>query len=162
MPKKTTPAIPVKGDPNPNKFYYWTVRYGVNAVWVADGFNLDDERAHSMLAHDLSHAYGHELEAEVLHAPDPREVAGEQGYETVEEADLGEVYYSKRRRDIAKRAEALTSAFSDILDNNTTVSKHTVTVRDILCGKLRNMIELALCEEMDVPWDAPMRKRSKR
>jgi hypothetical protein len=162
MTKKTTPAITVVGEPNRNKFYWWTVRLGVSATWVADGFYLDDERAHSMLAHHLPYSSGDELAAEVLHAPDPREVAGEQGYKTVEEANLGEVDYSARRRAIAQRAEALTSAFSDILDSDTTVSKHTVTVRNILCGRLRNMVELALCEETGVPWEAPMRKRSGR
>ncbi len=67
-------------DPDPKKFYKWTVEFEVNAVWVADGFDLTDDRAHAMLADHLSHAHGSELKARVIKAPDPDKVAREQGY----------------------------------------------------------------------------------
>jgi len=147
-----------RSEPNPNKFYWWTVRFGVSAIWVADGFDLDDDRAHNMLAHHVNYASGHELMAEVLHAPDPREVAGEQGFRTVEEANIGEVDYSKRRRAIAKRADSLANEFADQLDRT---GQNTIQMRQILSQKLRSMVELALCEETGVPWDAPLRKKKK-
>jgi hypothetical protein len=63
------------------KRFTWTVQFTVNPVWVADGFDLTDERALGMLAHDLSYAnIGTELDAKVLTAPDPDEIAMEQGY----------------------------------------------------------------------------------
>jgi len=155
--KKGTPTIKDgRSEPNPDKVYWWTMRIGVSATWVADGFDLDDDRAHDMLSHHLPHAFGHELHAEVLHAPDPREVAGEQGFNTVEEANIGEVDYSKRRRAIAKRADSLTNEFADQLDRT---GQNTIQMRQILSQKLRSMVELALCEETGVPWDAPLRKK---
>jgi hypothetical protein len=63
------------------KRFTWTVQFTVNPVWVADGFDLTDERALDMLANDLSYAnIGTELDAKVLTAPDPDEIAMEQGY----------------------------------------------------------------------------------
>ena len=143
-----TPTIKVKGEPDPTKMYYWTVRFGVSAIWVADGFSLDDGRAHDMLAEHLSHAYGHELTAEVLLAPPPAAVAGAQGYNTVEEARVPIVDYRKRRLDIAKRAEKVADTFFE--------HQHVVTNKEIkntMRERLRSMIELALCEETGVPWD---------
>jgi len=152
--KKGTPTIKDgRSEPNPDKVYWWTMRIGVSATWVADGFDLDDDRAHDMLSHHLPHAFGHELHAEVLHAPDPREVAGEQGFNTVEEANIGKVDYSPRRRAIARRAANVTETFMRSLPYST---------NDATRQRLRNMIELALCEETGVPWDAPLRKRKKK
>lgn len=152
---KQTLAIPAKGEPNPDKFYWWTVRLGVNATWVADGFDLDDDRAHDMLCHHLPHAMGTELCAEVLHAPNPAEVAGEQGFKTVEDADIKPVDYSARRRTIHKKAEAVTNLFADHLDSS---GQNTVEMRQTLTNRLQSMVELALCEMTGVPWEAPMRK----
>lgn len=88
------PCIPIVGEsmtkkpeqtPSPtakDPFYKWTVEIEVHAKWVADGFELDDASAHDMLAHRLSHAYGHELRAKVLAAPDPKQIAAEQGRKT--------------------------------------------------------------------------------
>jgi hypothetical protein len=67
-------------DPDPKKFYKWTVEFEVNAVWVADGFEMTDDQARSMLAHRLAFAHGSELKASVIKAPNPDEVAREQGY----------------------------------------------------------------------------------
>jgi hypothetical protein len=63
------------------KRYKWTVQFEVDAVWVADGFDLDDDRALAMLAADLSYAnIGTELGAKVVKAPDPKAIRKEQGY----------------------------------------------------------------------------------
>jgi hypothetical protein len=67
------------GDP----FYYWTVRVGVHPRWVADGFQLTDERAKDWVAEDLGYAYEHEVSAAVVEAPDPAAIRAEQnGTET--------------------------------------------------------------------------------
>ena len=58
----------------------WTVEFAVDSSWVADGFDLTDERAKEMLAGDLRYAYGHELRAKVLKYPSAERVARLQGY----------------------------------------------------------------------------------
>lgn len=58
----------------------WTVEFSVDSSWVADGFDLTDERAKSMLANDLRYAYGYELGAKVVKYPPAIKVARLQGY----------------------------------------------------------------------------------
>lgn len=53
----------------------------MDETWVADGFDLTDDRALQMLAGDLSYAYGHELGAKVIKAPKPAAILKAQGYE---------------------------------------------------------------------------------
>lgn len=67
---------------DPTLFYEWTVKIRVNAVWVADGFDLTDERVHDMVSHDLQYAHSYEIETEVVKAPDADEVAREMGYKS--------------------------------------------------------------------------------
>lgn len=62
------------------KFFKWTLEIEVDESWVADGFDLDDERAHSMLAKELQYAYNDELRAKVLTSPPPDEIRLAQGY----------------------------------------------------------------------------------
>lgn len=69
-------------EPDPSRFYEWTVKVRVNAVWVADGFNLDADRMHDIMSHDLDYAHYHEIETEIVAAPDADEVAREMGYES--------------------------------------------------------------------------------
>ena len=57
----------------------WTVEFAVDSSWVADGFDLTDERAKEMLNHDLRYAYGHELGAKVITYPSAERVARLQG-----------------------------------------------------------------------------------
>ncbi len=60
--------------------FTWVVELTVSRTWVEDGFNLDKERALSMLAHDLGYAYEDlELGAKILDAPDPKAIAKAQG-----------------------------------------------------------------------------------
>lgn len=67
--------------PNPIKPYSWIVRFDVAPVWVADGFNLTDERALEMLEQDLRYATsGEELAARVIVAPPAAFILEEQGY----------------------------------------------------------------------------------
>lgn len=63
----------------PRKMYRWVVQFEVSETWVEDGFDLTDDRAHAMLANDLRHAYGHELRAKILKAPNARAIRVAQG-----------------------------------------------------------------------------------
>lgn len=58
----------------------WTVQFSVDESWVADGFDLTEERAKEMLNCDLRYAYGHEIGAKVLKAPAALRVGKLQGY----------------------------------------------------------------------------------
>lgn len=63
------------------KSYKWVVEFEIDPIWVADGFNLDEERALQMLSHDLEYAYSCELGAKILKAPDAGRIRREQGYD---------------------------------------------------------------------------------
>jgi hypothetical protein len=65
--------------------FKWTIEIEVDETWVADGFDATDERMHSMLAHHLPYAYGHELKAKVLARPADEAVAKAQGFRNVAE-----------------------------------------------------------------------------
>lgn len=58
----------------------WVIEIEVDDVWVEDGFDIDDERAHQMLAEHLPYAKGNELGAKVVSAPDPAVIRKIQGY----------------------------------------------------------------------------------
>lgn len=61
--------------------FKWVVEFEVDEVWVADGFDLTDERALDMLAQHLRYAYmTTELGAKVISAPPPEEIRKVQGY----------------------------------------------------------------------------------
>jgi hypothetical protein len=49
--------------------FTWTVEFKVSGTWVADGFNLTDDRAMTMLRNALGWARDDELGARVLAAP---------------------------------------------------------------------------------------------
>ncbi len=66
-----------------NKLKYVVV-FEVDETWIADGFDLTDERAFEMLNRDLAYAYGHELEAKVTKAPPALLVAQLQGYSSAD------------------------------------------------------------------------------
>ena len=63
----------------------WTVEFTVDSSWVADGFDLTDDRAKEMLNNDLRYAYGHELGAKVVKYPPAIKVARLQGYKDATE-----------------------------------------------------------------------------
>lgn len=63
-----------------NTPYKWTVEFSVAPTWVADGFEMTDERALEMLSNDLSSAYGYELGTKVIKAPSQERIRKEQGY----------------------------------------------------------------------------------
>ena len=57
----------------------YTAEFWVDESWVADGFDLTDERAKEMLNGTLPYAHGSELHARVTKAPKPETVARIQG-----------------------------------------------------------------------------------
>jgi len=59
----------------------WTVEFEVDASWVADGFNLTDERARDMLSNEIPYARPDELCAKVVRMPRPETILREQGYD---------------------------------------------------------------------------------
>jgi hypothetical protein len=67
------------------KRFKWTVEIEVDEKWVADGFNLTDDRALGMLEKHLAYAYSRELGAKVVEAPPDEEIASVQGYASVKE-----------------------------------------------------------------------------
>ena len=54
------------------KTFKWVVEFEVTETWVEDGFDINEDRAQDMLANALPYAYGHELKAKVIKAPDPK------------------------------------------------------------------------------------------
>jgi hypothetical protein len=63
--------------------FKWTVEFEVSDNWVADGFDLTDDRALAMLMSDLGWATPDELGARVIKRPRDEDIAREQGYSTV-------------------------------------------------------------------------------
>lgn len=61
--------------------FKWMVQFEVDEIWVADGFQMTDQRALNMLAHDLDYAnMDTELHARVVAGPELLDVAKAQGY----------------------------------------------------------------------------------
>ena len=67
------------------KTYEWTVKITATADLVADGFELTHGRAYDMLCRAFPRTDGNLFNAEVISAPDPDEVAQEQGYKDAEQ-----------------------------------------------------------------------------
>jgi len=62
------------------KMYEWTVKIRVAENWIADGFDLTDDRGQSMLEKALPYAFESEIACEVIATPDADEIARAQGY----------------------------------------------------------------------------------
>lgn len=60
--------------------FKWTVEIEVDETWVADGFELTQERLEDMLGHTLSSATSTEYAGLVLKAPDAKDILRVQGY----------------------------------------------------------------------------------
>ena len=63
-----------------SKTFKWTVEFEVDETWVADGFELDDDRAKEMLQTDLAWAYPYEISAKVIKSPDQATIRKAQGF----------------------------------------------------------------------------------
>jgi hypothetical protein len=62
------------------KMLKWTIEIQVDELWVADGFDMDDEIAGDMLADLVPYAHEHELKARVIKAPSRTKIRKIQGY----------------------------------------------------------------------------------
>jgi hypothetical protein len=62
------------------KTFKWVVEFEVTETWVADGFNITQDRAIDMMANALPYASGAEFKATVLKAPEPKSIHQTQGY----------------------------------------------------------------------------------
>ncbi len=60
--------------------FKWTVEIEVDESWVADGFDLTDERAKEMLANEITGAFNNEIDAKVIKAPSKAKIMKAQGY----------------------------------------------------------------------------------
>lgn len=58
----------------------WTVEIFVDSSWVADGFELTDERMHDIMTDHLAYAHGDEIECKVFSKPSSNRIAKLQGY----------------------------------------------------------------------------------
>jgi len=68
-------------EPNPNKFYKWTVEIEVSEVWVADGFEVTAERLQEMLQEAIGFSHENETRVRVVKAPTVNAIRKAQGYE---------------------------------------------------------------------------------
>lgn len=62
------------------KTFKWTVEFEIDETWVADGFEMTDERANDMIQNALGWATSSEVKARVLKSPDPKKIRKAQGY----------------------------------------------------------------------------------
>ncbi len=62
------------------KRFVWRVEIEVAEVWVADGFDLSEERMHGIMCRALSSARMSEIRCKVLKAPPVADVRKVQGY----------------------------------------------------------------------------------
>lgn len=62
------------------KAFKWTVEFTVDETWVADGFDLNEERALGMVENALPFAYEHEFSAKVIKSPEKSAILKAQGY----------------------------------------------------------------------------------
>lgn len=67
----------------PHGFYTWTVKVSIHPTWVADGFDLTEERLRDILANALGWARETELDGAVVKAPDPDQIRAEQSGRTI-------------------------------------------------------------------------------
>lgn len=62
------------------RWFKWTVEFQVDHSWVADGFDLTNQRAKAMLAKSLLFAHNSELKARVVGRPPALRIRQAQGY----------------------------------------------------------------------------------
>jgi hypothetical protein len=62
------------------KFYKWTITFEIDAIWVADGFDMTNDRAKDMIERELAFSRNDETRVKVLKAPSAKAILREQGY----------------------------------------------------------------------------------
>ncbi len=76
MKRKKKPTPTIKGVNPP---YMWTVNIYVAPKWVADGFNLTEDKLNELLMKGYGWMTGDEVNGEIVRAPDKRQISTEQG-----------------------------------------------------------------------------------
>lgn len=113
--------------------FTWVVKFTVSPTWVADGFALCDERAHSMLATEIGGAYNTEISAQVLETPWVLDIAAVRGY-TAGAAGVKQVIWDlKAGTPHAGKLHAALIAARDALEEsiNAASSKNTIQRRGL-------------------------------
>lgn len=82
-----------------NKKFRWVVEMEVDETWVADGFNLTNDRAQELMQQILPWSYSHETTAKVLEAPPIEEIMRVQGYSQTE-IDMAQAKHVMSNEDI--------------------------------------------------------------
>jgi hypothetical protein len=62
------------------KTFKWVVEFEVTENWIADGFNITNQKATGMIEQALPFASGAEFSAKVIKAPDAKLIRKTQGY----------------------------------------------------------------------------------
>lgn len=65
--------------------FKWTVEIEVDEVWVADGFDLDNDRMNDIMLEHLSYATSSEVKCKVVKSPSVASVRKAQGYDDTED-----------------------------------------------------------------------------
>ena len=65
-----------------NQWFKWTCEIQVNGTWVADGFELTQERLKEMIEREIGYANSCETKARILTSPDTARIRLCQGLET--------------------------------------------------------------------------------
>jgi hypothetical protein len=68
-------------EPNPRKFFKWTVEIAVNEIWVADGFEITADKIQEALQTMIGYSYENETRVRVITAPASAAIRKAQGYE---------------------------------------------------------------------------------
>lgn len=64
------------------KFLTWVVKIQIHESWVRDGFVLDSEKAHEMVANLIGGAFNNEIKTSIVSAPDRGLIRETMGYLT--------------------------------------------------------------------------------
>jgi len=62
------------------KQFKWVVEFTVDETWVADGFDLNEDRAKEMIEEALPYSYDYETKVKILKSPDSKAILKAQGY----------------------------------------------------------------------------------
>jgi len=80
---KTTTILPITV--GGQRFFRWVVEIRMDEKWVADGFDITDQRMCDTIMAVYPHISGTEVECQVISHPPDEEVAKEMGFKNVQE-----------------------------------------------------------------------------
>jgi hypothetical protein len=74
-------------EPEHNRRFRWLIEVEVNEVWVADGFDFDEDRCDQVRENLIGYADPDEVQVRVVKTPSPVEIRQSQGY-TIEPSEF--------------------------------------------------------------------------